>query len=131
MEKHVRTRPHDTHIPQQHIDKLGQFIYIRLTHYIAPARLAGIMLRGLYPVGICIYFHTAELVTIKLPAVQPVPFLAEEQRAAGMVNPVTIATTIRITGKNVQRNTDETTMSKALFSRRFPGQLKGSGRRPR
>ncbi|MCO5804743.1 hypothetical protein CS033_04966 [Phocaeicola vulgatus] len=81
MEKHVRTRPHDTHIPQQHIDKLGQLIYIRLTHYIAPARLAGIMLRGLYPVGICIYFHTAELVTIKLPAVQPVPFLAEEQRA--------------------------------------------------
>ena len=44
-----------------------------------------------------------------------------------MVNPVTIATTIRITGKNVQRNTDETTMSKVLFSRRFPGQLKGSG----
>ena len=42
-----------------------------------------------------------------------------------------IATTIRITGKSVQRNTDETTMSKVLFSRRFPGQLKGSGRRPR
>ena len=81
MEKHVRTRPHDTHIPQQHIDNLGQLIYIRLTHYIAPASLAGIMLCGLYPVGICIYFHTAELVTIKLPAVQPVPFLAEEQRA--------------------------------------------------
>ena len=28
----------------------------------------------------------------------------------GMVNPVTIATTIRITGKSVQRHTDETTM---------------------
>ena len=41
------------------------------------------MLCGLYPVGICIYFHTAELVTIKLPAVQPVPFLAEAKRLAG------------------------------------------------
>ena len=78
MLQHIRAGPHNTHIPQQHIDKLRRLVKVRLAQYASPTRHAGIPLGGLHPVGITVHFHAPELITIKLLVIQSVPFLFKE-----------------------------------------------------
>ena len=80
MRQHVRSGPHDTHPALQHIKELRQLVDIRLTHKIAEGILPRIILRRLHPVRILVHVHRAELIALKLLAIQSRPYLLEQDR---------------------------------------------------
>ena len=102
MEKHVRTRPHDTYPPTARLINQGASIFV--LRIICPsASWWGIMLCGLYPVGIRILLSYCGTCNNKTSPFSPFRFWRKNSGHGQSIR--SIATTIRITGKNVQRNT--------------------------
>ena len=78
--QHVRTRAHDAHVAQQHVDELRQLVDVRLAHDVAPLRLPRVVLRCLQRVRLRVHLHAAELQAVELLSVQAVALLTEEDR---------------------------------------------------
>ena len=78
---HVRTRTHDTHLSEEHIDELWHLVKIGLAHDVAPLCLTWVVERSLYGVGILVHLHASELQTVEVLAVKTRTLLSEEYRS--------------------------------------------------
>ena len=81
MSQHVRPWSHNAHVAYKDVPELWQFVDVGLAHKIAKGELARIVLGSLQTVGIAIYMHGAELITIEIMAVDSCTQLAEEHRS--------------------------------------------------
>lgn len=80
MGQHVRTGPHHTHVPLDHIPELGELVDIGPAHKITKRELPRVILRGLQLVGLLIHVHRTELITNETLTVNTSAFLFKQQR---------------------------------------------------
>ena len=84
MGEHVGTRPHDTHVADEHIEELRQLVDIVFPDKVAERELAGVVLGGLFAVRILVDVHRAELIAPEGLAVEPRALLLEEHGAGAL-----------------------------------------------
>ena len=81
----LRPRPHQAHIPQQHIEKLRHLVDAGLSDKPSHRRHSGVMGRRPFSLFLVrlLHLHRTELVHIKGPIVKSYPFLLINQRPRG------------------------------------------------
>lgn len=84
VHQHVRPWAHQTHVALEYVEELRELVDVRTPHDVAEAELARVVLGGLQPVGILVHVHRAELQAVKLPPVQSVALLFEDDGAGAL-----------------------------------------------
>ena len=88
MVRHLRPRPHQRHIPFEHVEELGQFVQAELADQAAEPRFAGVALGGPARFLFGVDPHGAELVHHKGALVQADALLLEDHRPrTGQLDP--------------------------------------------
>ena len=80
MCEHVRTGTDQTHVTNEHIEELWQFVNVIFPNEVAEGELARVVLGGLLAVGVLVDVHRAELIAPECLAVEPGTLLTEEHR---------------------------------------------------
>ena len=78
MGEHVWARSHETHVADEHIEELWQFVDVIFSDEVAEGELARIVLGGLLAVSILVDVHRAELIAPEGIAVETRALLFEE-----------------------------------------------------
>ena len=78
MGEHVRTRSHEAHVANEHIEELRQLVDVVFPNEVAEGELARVVLGGLLAVCILVDVHRAELIAPERFAVEPRALLLEE-----------------------------------------------------